>query len=87
MSLLIMWTRMRDQCPASPSAAAATCRNSAIMRSSFSSTALNETSFSRLRISRAERGILGCSTGLMATRIVSSETHSCTSGVIVGLPE
>src|SRR5262245_3807303 len=37
----------------------------AIMRSSFSSTALNETSLSRLRMSRAERGKPCRSTGLI----------------------
>ena len=37
----------------------ATCRSSAIMRSSFSRTALKETSLRRLRMSRAERGVPG----------------------------
>ena len=32
-------------------------RNSAIIRNSFSSVALKETSFKRSRISRAERGV------------------------------
>jgi hypothetical protein len=35
------------------------------MRSSFSRTALKDTSFSRLRISEAERGDLSRSTGLI----------------------
>jgi hypothetical protein len=65
----------------------AICRSSAIMRSSFSSTALKETSFSRFRIRRALRGVPGRSTGLMGTMIVSWERHSRTSGVMVGLPE
>ena len=78
---------MRDQCATSLSSAEATWRSSAIMRSSFSSTALNDTSFRRFRMSRADCGTPGRSTGLMPTRIVSSDTHSCTSGVMVGLPE
>jgi hypothetical protein len=65
----------------------ATRRSSAIMRSSFRVTALKEISFNRLRMSRAVRGVPGRSIGLMATRIVSLEVHSRTSGVMVGLPE
>jgi hypothetical protein len=57
------------------------------MRSSFSSTALKETSFSRFRMSRAVRGVPGRSIGLICTRIVSCEVHSRTRGVMVGLPE
>ena len=57
------------------------------MRNSFKSTALKETSFSRLRMSRAVRGVPGRSTGLIWTRIVSLDAHSRTKGVMVGLPE
>jgi hypothetical protein len=87
ISLRIMCMRMRAQWATSVSSGEATLRSSATMRSSFSSTALNDTSFSLFRMSRAERGMPGRSTGLMATRIVSSDTHSWTSGVMVGLPE
>jgi hypothetical protein len=38
-------------------------------------------------MSRALRGVPGRSTGLIATRIVSTASHSRTSGVKVGLPE
>ena len=56
------------------------------MRSSFISGALNETSFRRLLISFAVRGVPGRSIGLICTRMVSVDLHSRTSGVIVGLP-
>ena len=79
--------RMPAHCAPSLFPASATCRSKAIMRSSFSSTELNETSFRRLRISRAERGGVGRSIGLICTRMVSREVHSRTSGVMVGLPE
>ena len=54
MSLAMRWMRMPAQCAPSPLPGSATCRSSAIMRSSFSSTALKETSFRRLRMSRAD---------------------------------
>jgi len=53
----------------------------------LSSTALNETSFSRFRMSRAVRGVPERSIGLICTRMVSCEVHSRISGVMVGLPE
>ena len=51
------------------------------MRSSFRTTALNDTSFRRFRISLALRGTPGRSIGLIGTRIVSCDLHSRTSGV------
>ncbi len=57
------------------------------MRSSFSSAELNDTSLSRFRISAALRGVPGRSIGLIGMRMVSSESSSRTSGVMVGLPE
>ncbi len=53
ISLRTRCTRICAQRAPSLSPESATWRSSAIMRSSFSSTALNETSFSRLRMSRA----------------------------------
>ena len=82
-----MWTRMRAHRAPSLWPGSATCRIIAIMRSSFRSTELNETSLSRLRISRALLGVPARSTGLIGTRIVSSEFSSRISGVMVGLPE
>ena len=57
------------------------------MRSSLTSAVLKETSFSRFKMSRAVRGVPARSIGLMAIRIVSFESHSRTSGVMVGVPE
>ena len=56
------------------------------MRNSLISGELNEISFRRFWISIAVRGVPGRSIGLIETRIVSSESHSRISGVIVGLP-
>ena len=78
--------RIPAQRAPSPLPASTTWRSTAIIRSSFSSTALNETSFIRLAISRAVRGGSGRSTGLICTRKVSCDSHSRTSGVSVGLP-
>ena len=82
-----------DDAMSAPSAApspepesASRCR-SAIIRSSFSNTALKETSLRRFRMSRAFRGVPGRSTGLIWTRMVSLAVLSSISGVIVGLPE
>ena len=81
------WMRILAHSAPSPVPGSATCRSSAIMRSSFSSGALNATSFRRLWISRAVFGVPGRSIGLICTRIVSCDAHSRTSGVMVGLPE
>src|SRR6185369_11255572 len=64
-SLAMRWTRMPAHCAPSLLPGSATCRSKAIMRSSFSRTALKDTSFSRLRISEAERGEFSRSTGLI----------------------
>src|SRR4029077_15754481 len=84
--LAIRWMRISAHCAPPLFPGSATFRNSAIIRSSFRSAELNETSFNRSRMSRAERGVPGRSTGLTATRSVSCDLHSRTSGVIVGLP-
>ena len=60
----------------SPLPASTTWRSTAIIRSSLSSTALNETSFIRLAISRAVRGGSGRSAGLIWTRKVSCDVAS-----------
>ena len=65
ISLAMRWMRMPAHCAPSRSPGSAACRSKAIMRSSFSRTALKDTSFSRLRISEAERGDLSRSTGLI----------------------
>ena len=70
----------------SPDPASATWRSNAIIRSSFISVALKDTSFRRLRISAAVRGVLRRTTGLIWTSIVSCALLSRTSGVMVGLP-
>ena len=85
-SVVMRCTRMPAHRAPSALPASATCRSSAIMRSSLSSAVLNETSFTRLRMSRAERGSSRRSTGLIWMRIVSLDVHSRTNGVMVGLP-
>src|SRR6476620_8800383 len=65
ISLATRWMRMPAHCAPSLLPGLATCRSTAIMRSSFSSTALKDTSFKRLRISDAERGDPSRSTGLI----------------------
>ena len=70
-SLAMRCMRMRAQIAPSPVPGSATWRSSAPACSSFSSTELKAISFSRLWISRAERGVPGRSIGLICTRIVS----------------
>ena len=87
ISLRTRWMRILAHIAPSQLPGSATWRSNAIMRNSFSSTALNDTSFRRLRMSRAELGVPGLSTGLIGIRIVSCDRHSRTSGVMVGFPE
>ena len=92
IGLAMRWMRIPAHRAISRSAGFAACRSTAacrriaIMRSSFSSVALKDTSLTRLMISRALRGVPGRSTGLTCTSTVSLDEHSRTSGVMVGLP-
>ena len=86
IALWMRWMRMRAQRAPSPWPASTTCRSTAIIRSSLSSTALNETSFIRLAMSRAVRGVSVRATGLIWTSTVSRASLSRISGVSVGLP-
>ena len=70
-SLRTRWMRMPAQAAPSPLPGSATWRSSAIIRSSLIVAELNEISLRRLRISRAERGVPGRSTGLIGTMMVS----------------
>ena len=79
--------RMLAQTAPSPLPGSAACCSRPIMRSSLIVAELNEISLSRLRMSRAERGVPGRSIGLIGTMMVSLASHSRTSGVRVGLPE
>jgi hypothetical protein len=63
MALAMRWMRIPAQRAPSQSPVSATCRRTAINRSSFSNGELNEISFKRSIISRAERGVPGRSTG------------------------
>ena len=87
VALEMRWMRILAHFSPSSLLGLATCRSNAIMRSSFSRTALNATSLRRLSISLAARGVPLRSTGLIGTMIVSCELHSRTRGVMVGLPE
>src|SRR6476646_722939 len=86
VALEIRWMRMPAQRAPSLLPGSETWRSTTIMRSSFSKVAWNETSLTRLTMSRALRGVPGRSTGFTCTRIVSLDAHSRIKGVMVGLP-
>ena len=65
MSDMIRCVRIPAQRAPSLDPGSAAWRRRAIMRSSFISAALKDTSFRRLRISLADRGVTGRSRGLI----------------------
>ncbi len=87
VSLATRWMRIDAQRAPSSSPTWATFVSRAIILSSFRRTALKETLVDPIEdLAGGARRSPAVSTGLICTRMVSCDTHSRTSGVIVGLP-